>query len=48
MNMNVQDFFRKKQQGQRISMVTCYDAWSAKLIAGSDIDCVLVGDSLAR
>jgi 3-methyl-2-oxobutanoate hydroxymethyltransferase len=45
--MNVQDFFRKKQQGQRISMVTCYDAWSAKLIAGSDIDCVLVGDSLA-
>lgn len=45
--MNIQDFINRKQQGQRISMVTCYDAWSAKLIAGSDIDCVLVGDSLA-
>ena len=45
--MNVQDFPRKKQNGERISMVTCYDAWSAKLIAGTDIDCILVGDSLA-
>ena len=45
--MNVQDFTRKKQNGERISMVTCYDAWSAKLIAGTDIDCILVGDSLA-
>lgn len=45
--MNVQDFFGKKQNGERISMVTCYDAWSAKLIAETDIDCVLVGDSLA-
>ena len=45
--MNVQDFPRKKQNGERISMVTCYDAWSAKLIAATDIDCVLVGDSLA-
>lgn len=45
--MNVQDFTRKKQNGERISMVTCYDAWSAKLIAGTDVDCILVGDSLA-
>ena len=45
--MNVQDFTRKKLAGERISMVTCYDAWSARLIAGSDIDSVLVGDSLA-
>jgi 3-methyl-2-oxobutanoate hydroxymethyltransferase len=28
-------------------MVTCYDAWSAALIAQSSIDCILVGDSLA-
>jgi 3-methyl-2-oxobutanoate hydroxymethyltransferase len=28
-------------------MVTCYDSWSATLIADTDIDCVLVGDSLA-
>ena len=45
--MNVQDFLKKKHDGERISMVTCYDAWSARLIEASDIDCVLVGDSLA-
>lgn len=45
--MKVQDFAAKKQRGERISMVTCYDAWSAKLITRTDIDCVLVGDSLA-
>ena len=32
--MNVQDFIAKKRRGERISMVTCYDAWSARLIAG--------------
>lgn len=28
-------------------MVTCYDHWSAKIIAQTDIDCILVGDSVA-
>ena len=45
--MIIQDFIARKQRGERISMVTCYDAWSARLIAGTAIDCVLVGDSLA-
>lgn len=45
--MIVQDFARRKREGVPISMVTCYDAWSAALIAQTDIDCVLVGDSLA-
>ena len=45
--MNIQEFSAKKHRGERISMVTCYDAWSARLIADSAIDCVLVGDSLA-
>jgi 3-methyl-2-oxobutanoate hydroxymethyltransferase len=45
--MIVQDFARKKKDGVPISMVTCYDSWSAALIAETDIDCVLVGDSLA-
>lgn len=44
---SVLDFMRYKQERQPITMVTCYDAWSAKLIAGSPIDAVLVGDSLA-
>lgn len=42
------DLFRNaKQQQQRISMVTCYDYSSAKIIADTAIDCVLVGDSVA-
>jgi len=45
--VNVQDFARRKTDGVPISMVTCYDSWSAALIADTDIDCVLVGDSLA-
>ena len=45
--MIVQDFAKKKNEGVPISMVTCYDSWSAALIAETDIDCVLVGDSLA-
>ena len=45
--MKIHDFALKKRQGVPISMVTCYDAWSASLIAETDIDCVLVGDSLA-
>ena len=45
--MIIQDFLKKKRDGVAISMVTCYDSWSAALIAQTDIDCVLVGDSLA-
>ncbi len=45
--MKVQDFAHRKRDGVPISMVTCYDAWSAALIADTDIDCILVGDSLA-
>lgn len=40
-------FKRKKKDKASISMVTCYDAWSAKIINKTDIDCLLVGDSLA-
>jgi 3-methyl-2-oxobutanoate hydroxymethyltransferase len=44
---SIQDFASKKEQGKKISMVTCYDSWSAKIIADTDIDTVLVGDSLS-
>lgn len=40
------DFARKKLAGEKISMVTCYDYWSAKIINESAIDTILVGDSL--
>ncbi len=42
---SVLEFARFKQERQPITMVTCYDAWSAQLIAGTPIDAVLVGDS---
>lgn len=45
--MKIQDFKRKKQEHNKISMLTCYDYPSACIIAESNIDCVLVGDSVA-
>jgi 3-methyl-2-oxobutanoate hydroxymethyltransferase len=45
--MNIHDFQKMKQAGKNISMVTCYDYWSAKIISQTNVDCVLVGDSAA-
>lgn len=41
------DFQNSKTNKIPISIVTCYDFWSAKIIDDSDIDAVLVGDSSA-
>ncbi len=43
----IHDFQKAKLEGQKISMVTCYDASSARILDKSNIDCVLIGDSLA-
>ena len=43
----VLDFARLKANGQKISVVTAYDAWSARLVARSRVDAILVGDSAA-
>lgn len=45
--MKVHDFKRKKQEGSKICMLTCYDYPSARIIADSQVDCILVGDSVA-
>jgi 3-methyl-2-oxobutanoate hydroxymethyltransferase len=45
--MNILDFKNKKDLNQKISMITCYDYPSARIVAESNIDCVLVGDSVA-
>jgi 3-methyl-2-oxobutanoate hydroxymethyltransferase len=45
--MNVLAFQKMKDEGRKISMVTCYDYSSARAVAESSIDCILVGDSLA-
>jgi 3-methyl-2-oxobutanoate hydroxymethyltransferase len=44
--MNVHDWANRKGQ-KKITMVTCYDATFAKLLDKSEVDCLLVGDSLA-
>ena len=43
--ISVNDFRIKKEKREKISMVTCYDFTSAKIVDKSDVDCVLVGDS---
>jgi 3-methyl-2-oxobutanoate hydroxymethyltransferase len=42
---SVLEFQSKKAQGEAISMITCYDTWSAKIINDSSIDSILIGDS---
>ncbi len=44
---SVLDFAAARAAGRPISIVTCYDAWSARLIESSRVDCILVGDSAA-
>ena len=34
-----------KKDGKKITMLTCYDYWSARLLNDSPVDCILVGDS---
>jgi len=46
--VTIQQFARKKERGEKISMITCYDATFARLVDTSDIDAVLVGDSLGN
>jgi 3-methyl-2-oxobutanoate hydroxymethyltransferase len=46
--MNIHDFAHKKAKKEKISMVTCYDYTSARILADSDVDCLLVGDSAAQ
>jgi 3-methyl-2-oxobutanoate hydroxymethyltransferase len=44
--LNIQDIIAMKQNGDKISMLTAYDASFAALIDASGIEMVLVGDSL--
>lgn len=45
--MNVLNFPERKRNHERVVMVTCYDYTMACLVADSDIDMILVGDSAA-
>lgn len=41
------DFFKYKTEKHKISMVTCYDTTFARLVEKTNIDCILIGDSLS-
>jgi len=43
----VQEFQLMKLANKKISILTCYDHWSALILDESDVDAVLVGDSAA-
>jgi 3-methyl-2-oxobutanoate hydroxymethyltransferase len=45
--MSVLDFEKRKLAKEKISMVTCYDYTSAQVLNETDVDTLLVGDSLA-
>lgn len=43
----IPDFFKRKAAGKAITMVTCYDAATAKILNETSVDALLVGDSCA-
>lgn len=45
--MNIFDFAKMKQGNEKITLVTCYDYTSAKILASTSVDALLVGDSVA-
>ena len=44
---SILDFQKYKKKNKPISVITCYDYWSAKIISETSIDSVLVGDSVS-
>lgn len=48
MKRTVTSLLQMKQKGEKISMLTCYDYSTAKLMDAADIDMLLVGDSLGN
>jgi len=46
MKISTDTLLKKKKEGKKITMVSTYDYWSAKLCDEAGIDCILVGDSL--
>lgn len=45
---NINDFAKSKKEKTPISMVTCYDYGFARLVEQTDIDVILIGDSLGN
>ncbi len=45
-SLNVHSFLKMKEAGTKITMVTAYDASMARCVEASEVDMILVGDSL--
>ena len=45
--LTVPEIAARKASGRPVSMVTCYDHWTARILNETDVDCLLVGDSVA-
>ncbi len=45
--LTVPEIAARKVSGRPVSMVTCYDHWTARILNETDVDCLLVGDSVA-
>ena len=46
--VTISDLVKAKQDGQKITAVSCYDYTSARLVAQADVEMLLVGDSAAQ
>ncbi len=46
--ITIRTFRARKREGQKISMLTCYDHATAKLLENAEIDSILVGDTYAE
>lgn len=42
----IQEFAAAKAAGRKIALITAYDAAAARLVAETEVDCLLVGDSV--
>jgi 3-methyl-2-oxobutanoate hydroxymethyltransferase len=45
-HVSIHELRRMKQAGERVAVVTAYDATAARLVAAAGVDVILVGDSL--
>ncbi|MDH3438515.1 MAG: 3-methyl-2-oxobutanoate hydroxymethyltransferase, partial [Betaproteobacteria bacterium] len=48
MRITLSTLHRMAHEGNRIAMLTCYDASFAVLLESAGVECVLVGDSLGN
>ena len=48
MKNTVSTLLKQKQEGKKISMLTCYDYSTAKLMEEVGVNTILVGDSLGN